>query len=79
MNGKEVVVHLNNGILVIKRNECESVEVSWMNLELVIQNEISQKEKSRYHILTHIYGTDEPICRAGMRSRCGESTCEHSR
>ena len=68
MNG-EVVVHLNNGILVIKRNECESVEVRWMNLELVIQNEISQKEKSRYNILTHTYGTEEPICRAGMEKQ----------
>ena len=28
----------------------------WMNLELVIQSEVSQKEKSKYHILTHTYG-----------------------
>ena len=66
---EEVAVHLNNGILAIKRNECESVEVRWMNLELVIQNEISQKEKSRYHILTHIYGADEPVCRAGIEKQ----------
>ena len=46
MNGEEVVVHLNNGILVIKRNECESVEVRWMNLETVIESEVSQKEKN---------------------------------
>ena len=30
----------------IKRSECESVELRWMNLESVIQSEVSQKEKS---------------------------------
>ena len=28
----------------------------WMNTEPVIQSEVSQKEKGKYHILTHIYG-----------------------
>ena len=46
MNGEEVVVHLNNGILVIKRNEFESVLVRWINLELVIQSEVSQRGKN---------------------------------
>ena len=27
-----------------------------MNLEHIIQSEVSQKEKDKYHILTHIYG-----------------------
>ena len=54
---KEVVVHIHNGILVIKRNAFESVLVRWMNLEPTIQSEVSQKEKDKYHILTHIYGT----------------------
>ena len=26
-----------------------------MNLEPIIQSEVSQKEKDKYHILTHIY------------------------
>jgi len=39
-----------------KRNEFESVLVRRMNLELVIQSEVSQKEKNKYHTLTHIYG-----------------------
>ena len=30
----------------IKRNEFESVELRWMNLEPVKQNEVSQKEKN---------------------------------
>ena len=41
---------------VIKRNAFESVLMRWMNLEPIIQSEVSQKEKNKYHILTHIYG-----------------------
>ena len=41
---------------VIKRNTCESVSMRWMNLEPIIQSEVSQKEKHKYHIVTHIYG-----------------------
>ena len=36
-----------------KRNKTGSM---WMNLESVIQSEVCQKEKSKYHILPHIYG-----------------------
>ena len=28
----------------------------WMNLEPIIQSEVSQEEKDKYHVLTHIYG-----------------------
>ena len=46
----------------------------WMNLEPIIQREVSQKEKDKYCILTHIYGiqkdgTDEFICRAAMEKQ----------
>ena len=40
----------------IKRNAFESVLMRWMNLEPIIQSEISQKEKNKYRVLTHIYG-----------------------
>ena len=39
----------------MKANECESVELRQMNLELVIQSEVSQKEKNKYTVLMHIY------------------------
>ena len=29
--------------------------VRWMDLESVIQSEVSQKEKNKYHMLTYIY------------------------
>ena len=40
----------------IKRNEIELSVVRWMDLGSVIQSEVSQKEKNKYHMLTHIYG-----------------------
>ena len=40
----------------IKRNAFESVLMGWMNLEPIIQSEVSQKEKDKYHTLMHIYG-----------------------
>ena len=40
----------------IKRNEIGLLVVRWMDLESVIQSEVSQKEKNKYRMLTHIYG-----------------------
>ena len=40
----------------IKRNRIRSFLEMWMYLETVIQSEVSQKEKNKYHILTHICG-----------------------
>ena len=40
----------------IKRNEIELSVVRWMDLQSVIQSEVSQKEKNKYRMLTHIYG-----------------------
>ena len=41
----------------IKRNKIELFVVRWMDLEVIIQSEVSQKEKNKYRILTHICGT----------------------
>ena len=56
----------------VKRNETELFVVRWMDLESVMQSEVSQKNK--YHMLTHIYGilksgTDEPSGRAGIKTQ----------
>ena len=40
----------------IKRSAFESFLMRWMNLERIIQNEVSQKEKDKHHMLMHIYG-----------------------
>ena len=46
----------------------------WMNLEPIIQSEVSQKEKDKYRILTHIYriqknGSEEFIYWAAMEKQ----------
>ena len=41
----------------IKRKEIGSLVETWMDLETVIQSEVTQREKNKYHILTHIYVT----------------------
>ena len=58
----------------INRNAFESVLMRWMNLEPIIQSEVSQKEKDKYCILTHIYGiqkngTEEFIYREAMEKQ----------
>ena len=41
---------------VIKRNEIELFVMRWMDLESVIQSEVSQKQKNKYRVLMHIHG-----------------------
>ena len=69
---KADVVHIYNGILLShKKERIGSFVETWMDLETVIQSEVSQKEKNKYHILTHVCGTwkngrDEPVCRLSL-------------
>ena len=42
---KEVIPYTMEYYSVIKRNESKSVLMRWMNLESIIQSEVSQKEK----------------------------------
>ena len=55
---KEDVVHIYimEYYSAIKRYETWSFVEMWMDLESVIQSEVSQKEKNKYSMLTHIYG-----------------------
>ena len=55
----------------IKRNAFESALMRYMNLELIIQSKVNQKEKYKYCTLTHVYGifkdgTDVSICIEAM-------------
>ena len=58
---KEVGVHIHKGNLCTykkklkKINTFESFLMRWMNLEPIIQNEASQKEKDKYFVLMHLY------------------------
>ena len=49
-------IHTMEYYSTIKTNMFESVLVRWLNLEPIIQSEVSQKEKEKYCILTHTYG-----------------------
>ena len=58
----------------IKRNEMEVFVMRWMELESVIQSEVSQKEKNNYSMILLICGiqkndTDELICKAEMETQ----------
>jgi len=58
----------------IKKNTFESVLMKWMNLEPILQSEVSQKEKDKSIIVTHIYGiskngTEEFIYRVVMENQ----------
>ena len=67
---KEVVVHIHYGNITqllnkqtnkTKQNKKITSHLGqflmrWTKLEPIIQSEVSQKEKHRYSILTHIYG-----------------------
>ena len=53
---KEVLC-IHKGIYsAIKRNETVPFAKTWMDLEIIIQSEVSQKEKNNYRVLRHIYG-----------------------
>ena len=45
----------------IKRNEIELFVVRWMDIETVIQSEVSQKEKNKYCMLTYIWNLKKEI------------------
>ena len=40
----------------IKKNEIMPFTATWMDLQTIVKSEVSQKEKNKYHILTHIFG-----------------------
>ena len=51
------MAHIHNGILLsLKKKRNEGICSEVMELDSVIQSEVSQKEKSKYSMLTHIYG-----------------------
>ena len=58
----------------IKRDEIGSFVETWMNLETVIQSEVSQKEKNKYRILMYICGIwengrDELVSKAEIETQ----------
>ena len=51
-----------------------SFAATWMDLEVIIQSEVGQRERNKYCMLTHTYGilnlkngSDEPSGRTGIK------------
>ena len=67
---KEVVVqhHSVKYYPAMKRNDFESVELKWMNLEPVIQNEVRKRKTNIIYYYIYVESrkncTDESFCRA---------------
>ena len=58
MDKEDVVyIHTMQYYSAIKKNEIMPFAATWMDPEIVILSEVSQREKNKYHILTHIYVT----------------------
>ena len=54
---KEDVVHIHNQILLgHKKNELMPFAVTWMDLEIIILNEVSQEEEDKYHVISLMFG-----------------------
>ena len=51
------MVHIYNGILLRhKKNKIMPFAVTWLQLEIIILSEVSQKEKEKYHMMSLICG-----------------------
>ena len=73
---KEVVyIYTREYYSATKRNTFESVLMRWMNLEPILQSEVSQKEKDKYHILMHnIQNLEKWYWRIYLQGTNGENT-----
>ena len=45
-------IYIMEYYIVIKRNEVMPFAATWVDLEIVILNEVSQKEKNKYHMIS---------------------------
>ena len=65
--------------LATKWNEVGSFLEIWMDLESVIQSEVSEKEKNRYRITMHMWNLEKwyrwTYFQVRKRDRCREWTC----
>ena len=48
---KKLYIYTMEYYLAIKRNASELVLMRWRNVQPIIQSEVSQKQKDKYHIL----------------------------
>ena len=61
MNKEDVVIYTVEYHSAIKKNEIMPFTVTWMQLEIIILSEISQKEKDKYHMISLHLNVDSKI------------------
>ena len=66
-------------LLSHKKDKLMSFPATWMELEILILSDVSQKEKDKYHMISHIwnliYGTNKAFHRKENHGH-GEQTCD---
>ena len=62
-----------------KKNAFESILMRWMKLGPIIESEVSQKEKHKYCILTHIYMEFRKLVTMSLYARQYIIICEIDR
>ena len=48
---KEFYIYIMDYYLALKRNEIMPFAATWIQLEIITLNEVSQKEKGKYHMI----------------------------
>ena len=65
--GKMWYIYTMEYYSAIKKNKITPFAATWMDLETLILSKLSQKEKDKYHMISHIWnlilGTNEPFHR----------------
>ena len=56
MDKEGVVTYTMEYYSAIKKNKIMPFAATWMQLEIIILSEASQKEKDKYHMISLIYG-----------------------
>ena len=56
MDKEDVYIYTVEYYSAIKKNKIMPFAATWMQLEIIILTEVSQKEKDKYHMLSLIRG-----------------------
>uniref|UniRef100_A0A8D0JSE6 DUF1725 domain-containing protein n=1 Tax=Sus scrofa TaxID=9823 RepID=A0A8D0JSE6_PIG len=49
-------IYITEYYSAIKKNKIMPFVATWMQLEIIVLSEVSQKEKDKYHMISLIYG-----------------------
>ena len=56
MNEEDVYIYVVEYYLAIRNIKIMSFSATWMQVEIIILSEVSQKEKDKYHMISLICG-----------------------